>query len=83
MAEYDHDQGVAVIGGFVYRGSRLGNLVGRYVFGDFVGTGPFFDGSGRLFYLDGSTIFEFGFSDRTELGGNLLGFGEDADGGCM
>jgi len=80
VAEYDHTEGIAVIGGFVYRGSRLDNLVGRYVFGDFVGTGPFFDGSGRLFYLDGSTIFEFGLSDRIELGGNLTGFGEDADG---
>ena len=80
VAEYDHTEGIAVIGGFVYRGLGLGNLVGRYLFGDFVGTGPFFDGSGRLFYLDGSTIFEFGFSDRTELGGNLIGFGDDADG---
>ena len=80
VAEYAHDEGLAIIGGFVYRGSRLGNLVGRYVFGDFVGTGPFVNGSGRLFYLDGSTIFEFGLSDRTELSGNLIGFGEDADG---
>jgi hypothetical protein len=50
------------------------------VFGDFIGTGPYYNGSGRLFYLDGSTILEFGFSDRTELGQSLIGFGEDADG---
>ena len=80
VAEYSHDEGIAVIGGFVYRGVALSNLVGRYVFGDFVGTGPFFNGSGRLFYLDGSTILEFGFSDRTELGQSLIGFGDDADG---
>jgi uncharacterized repeat protein (TIGR03806 family) len=34
--EYDHTQGVAVIGGFVYRGAALPALAGRYVFGDFM-----------------------------------------------
>ena len=34
LAEYEHTQGIAVIGGFVYRGSRFPELVGKYVFGD-------------------------------------------------
>lgn len=34
VAEYDHDEGFAVVGGFVYRGSDHPGLVGRYVFGD-------------------------------------------------
>jgi uncharacterized repeat protein (TIGR03806 family) len=36
--EYVHPEGFAVIGGFVYRGSALPDLVGSYVFGDW-GTG--------------------------------------------
>lgn len=38
---YDRDQGVSVIGGYVYRGSNSPNLVGRYIFGD-VFTSQFF-----------------------------------------
>lgn len=33
--EYDHSVGVAVIGGFVYRGSELPGLVGHYLYADF------------------------------------------------
>jgi uncharacterized repeat protein (TIGR03806 family) len=34
--QYPHTVGVAVIGGFVYRGSALPSLVGRYLFSDFL-----------------------------------------------
>ncbi|MCH8052149.1 MAG: PQQ-dependent sugar dehydrogenase, partial [Chloroflexi bacterium] len=34
-AVYDHDLGIAVTGGFVYRGSAMPELYGWYVFGDF------------------------------------------------
>jgi glucose/arabinose dehydrogenase len=34
IAEYGHDQGCAVIGGYVYRGSQQPNLRGVYVFSD-------------------------------------------------
>jgi glucose/arabinose dehydrogenase len=34
--EYDRSWGRSVIGGFVYRGSALPSMRGRYVFGDFV-----------------------------------------------
>jgi uncharacterized repeat protein (TIGR03806 family) len=33
--EYDHSVGVAVIGGFVYRGAALPTMAGRYVYGDY------------------------------------------------
>ena len=33
--EYGREEGVAVIGGFVYQGSRWPRLAGRYLFGDF------------------------------------------------
>ena len=79
IAEYDHDEGLAVVGGFVYRGSQIPELQGRYVFGDW---GSFGMPTGRLFYLDSdSTIKEFriGLEDRP-FGYWLKGFGEGADG---
>ncbi|MDH5377442.1 MAG: PQQ-dependent sugar dehydrogenase [Gammaproteobacteria bacterium] len=34
--EYDHAQGQSITGGYVYRGNKLGQLQGQYIFGDFV-----------------------------------------------
>lgn len=82
VAEYTHDDGLAVIGGFVYRGNTFPELVGKYVFGDFsIDFGP----TGRLFYLDAdgklSDIFEFQLGGNNDpLGLFLFGFGEDEDG---
>ncbi|HEX6304700.1 MAG TPA: PQQ-dependent sugar dehydrogenase [Anaerolineales bacterium] len=78
IAEYDHDEGIAVVGGFVYRGSEIPPLKGRYVFGDFLQ--PAID-SGRLFYLQkNDRILEFQLVDQDTLGLRLLGFGQDASG---
>ncbi len=79
IAEYDHGEGSVVIGGFVYRGSRIPALLGRYVFGDW---GAFAAPSARLFYLEPSftiTELRLGLADRP-AGFWLRGFGEDADG---
>src|SRR5690606_37340410 len=35
VAEYEHPTGIAVTGGYVYRGSAFPGLVGRYVFADY------------------------------------------------
>lgn len=35
--EYAHPLGEAIIGGHVYRGSKIPALTGQYVFGDFIG----------------------------------------------
>ena len=61
VAEYDRDEGLAIIGGFVYRGSQIPALEGRYVFGDF----GRFDGTGsRLFYLNADNVIqEFAMAD--------------------
>jgi hypothetical protein len=49
VAQYDHDEGKAVAGGFVYRGTSLpGGLQGKFVFGDLV--------NGRLFYADAAAL---------------------------
>lgn len=41
--EYSHAEGIAVIGGYVYRGSTLTGLYSKYVFGDY--------GSGKVWAL--------------------------------
>jgi len=79
VLEYDHTDGISVIGGFVYRGSALPNLFGKYIFGDFLG---------RLFVgdLDTGTIGELnvigdlGSGHYGDLGLNIKGFGQDDDG---
>lgn len=43
-AQYDHDEGLAVTGGFEYTGSTVPELKGKYLFGDM--------NNGRLYYLD-------------------------------
>jgi glucose/arabinose dehydrogenase/mono/diheme cytochrome c family protein len=43
IAQYDHDEGNAISGGFVYNGS-IAQLKGKYIFGDIV--------KGRIFYVD-------------------------------
>jgi hypothetical protein len=34
VAQYDHDEGKAIAGGYVYRGAAVPSLVGHYLFGD-------------------------------------------------
>jgi glucose/arabinose dehydrogenase len=53
IAEYDHDEGIAIIGGFVYRGARVHELRGRYIFGDYAR--QFGANNGRLFTLAGKS----------------------------
>ncbi len=79
IAIYDHDDGSAVIGGYVYRGTALPALAGRYVFGDW---GKFSAPSGRLFYLDPENKvneFRIGPEDRA-LNLWIKGFGQGTDG---
>lgn len=77
VVQYDHDEGTAVIGGFVYHGNTITDLQGKYVFGDVSKTGS---GDGRIFYTDGSAIFELDLADRAQPGFWVLGFGQDGDG---
>ncbi len=38
--EYDHGDGISITGGFVYRGTAIPELVGKYVFGDLAHSQP-------------------------------------------
>ena len=44
VAQYDHDEGFAIGGGFVYRGAAIPELWGKYLFADIV--------TGRVFYIE-------------------------------
>jgi len=83
--QYDHGDGISITGGFVYRGSAIPDLFGKYVFGDLaIRGGPRVDG--RLFYADLATgeINEFLLpqfaSHQLPNGLTVHGFGQDGDG---
>jgi glucose/arabinose dehydrogenase len=84
--EYDHSDGISITGGFVYRGTAIPELFGKYVFGDLAlrNAPPRVDG--RLFYADlqMGTINEFLIpqfaDDQLPNGLTVHGFGEDDDG---
>jgi uncharacterized repeat protein (TIGR03806 family) len=68
-AEYDHNGGPsAIIGGYVYRGSAVPGLAGKYIHGDYE--------VGQTFIYDPATKM------RTSMGvgGKPVAFGEDNDG---
>lgn len=48
VAQYDHDEGKAISGGFVYSGTTIPQLRGQYVFGDVV--------SGRIYGVDATQL---------------------------
>lgn len=86
MLEYDHGDGISITGGFVYRGSAMPGLYGKYIFGDLaLRTAPV-RADGRLFYADLATgiINEFMLPQFVNgvlpNGLTVHGFGEDGNG---
>ena len=57
VAQFDHDEAIAISGGYVYRGNAIPELKGKYLFGGIVG--------GRVFMADAST-FQQGNQTRIE-----------------
>jgi hypothetical protein len=84
--QYDHGDGISITGGFVYRGSAIPELYGKYVFGDLAirNAPPRVDG--RLFYADLTTgeMNEFRLPQflghQLPNGLTVHGFGEDGNG---
>jgi uncharacterized repeat protein (TIGR03806 family) len=72
VAEYSHELGRAVTGGYVYRGSALPSLVGRYIFGDFV--------TGRIWHIPNDTAPTMTMTGGYESGLNITSFAEDQNG---
>jgi glucose/arabinose dehydrogenase len=84
--EYDHGDGISITGGFVYHGSLIPELEGKYVFGDLALRSNPSRADGRLFYADLETglIKEFllpQFENGVLPNGlTVHGFGEDGNG---
>ena len=85
LAEYDHEigvtpnpNGIAIVGGYVYHGSLIPQLQGKYVFGDF--TTSFGAADGHLFYADLTTGQIHSLLLPAPLGIYVKGMGEDANG---
>ncbi len=73
VAEYDHGQGCAITGGFVYRGAAVSTLEGTYLFsnscsGSIWGLDAAADvPKARLLASSGASIASFGEDDAGEL----------------
>jgi glucose/arabinose dehydrogenase len=88
VAQYDHGEGISVIGGYVYHSPSTRRLLGHYVFAEFAKT---FANDGRLFYLrkrnivhsngkiQKSQIAEVRYPSGVSLGFSVLGIGEGND----
>jgi len=89
VAEFDHDEGKAISGGFEYTGKLIPQLKGKFLFGDIPG--------GRLFYVDVKDLkqgseapvkeWQLSINDSIKKLQQLCGdgridlrFGKDADG---
>jgi glucose/arabinose dehydrogenase len=72
VAEYGRNLGQSVTGGYVYRGSTLRRLAGRYIFGDFV--------SGTLFNIPADQQPTARLTAGLPSSLNISSFGESADG---
>jgi uncharacterized repeat protein (TIGR03806 family) len=72
VAEYGRTVGASVTGGYVYRGSAIPSLVGRYVFGDFV--------SGRIFAYRPDPVPSNAREELLQSGLSIASFGEGNDG---
>ncbi len=70
VAEYSHKHGCSITGGYVYRGKKIKELYGMYVFGDFC--------SGTIWSIDKENNFEMQKLMQTNL--NISSFGEDESG---
>ena len=86
ILEYDHNNGISITGGFVYRGSAVPELYGKYIFGDLALIASPVRINGRIFYADlqlGTinvfTLPQFN-SEILPNGQTVHGFGQDGNG---
>jgi glucose/arabinose dehydrogenase len=77
IAEYPHEKGISITGGYVYRGRTVEPLTGKYIFADW---------KGAMFYLEEQngkfTLFDLAVEGKkkNDLGMNINSFGEDENG---
>ena len=72
ISEYDHALGRSVTGGIVYRGSAISDLLGWYVFGDFI--------TGRMFAIPEDSTNGVIPEVIADSGLQIVSFAEDSGG---
>jgi glucose/arabinose dehydrogenase len=72
VAEYTHEFGCSVTGGYVYRGDNQESLIGLYFFADYC--------SGLMWALGKNDAGEWIMSEPIESGLSISSFGEDRNG---
>ncbi|MEO1202709.1 MAG: PQQ-dependent sugar dehydrogenase [Pseudomonadota bacterium] len=72
VSDYPHSQGSSITGGFVYRGSAIPSLVGRYVFADYI--------SGRVWALEDDGEGNYLNEELLDTNFGLVSFGIGPDG---
>jgi len=85
--QYDHNDGISITGGFVYRGTGMPELYGKHIFGDLALIGTPVRVNGRLFYVDlqagtinAFALPQYGGTSILPNGLTVHGFGQDTDG---
>jgi glucose/arabinose dehydrogenase len=69
VTEYDHSVGRSVTGGYVYRGSSISDLIGWYIFGDFI--------SGRIFAVGADSASGVAPEELLDTSLSIVSFAED------
>ena len=72
LTEYDHSQGFAVTGGYVYRGSAVTFLQGHYLYGDY--------STGRIWSLEETGQGQYTSTELLDTTLNIASFAEDHNG---
>jgi hypothetical protein len=74
VTEYSHSDGCSITGGYVYRGTRVPDLAGLYLYGDYC------EGWVRSFRFVGGRATEPLDWSALAVAGGLSSFGEDQRG---
>lgn len=74
VVEYPHSEGVSITGGYVYRGTEIPALQGRYIYGDYV--------SGRIWAVGYDPVADEAIGDVLidSSGFSIASFGQDENG---
>jgi glucose/arabinose dehydrogenase len=67
--EYEHSYGSSITGGYVYRGVKLSQIYGKYIYGDFV--------SGRIWALEFQNATPVNNTELFDLSMSISSFGVD------